>query len=201
MSYKRSHNDSGFTLIEMLVALAIFSLLSAGAMMAMFTSMRTKTHMDQSVDRITEIETARALMKSDLSNLILRENRDPYGGQEPYLISGGAETLLSFTRTGRENPGGLEKRGGLQRVAYVFEDNQLIRRSYAVDNPAPQTQLRDRVLIDDLENVRIAFEDNFLRYGLLYVSPADNILKVDMMVLTLTFPDGQDLVQKFEMRP
>lgn len=193
--------EAGFTLIEMLVALAIFSLLSVGATTAMFSSLQTKQSLDARISEISQLEAARALMKSDMANVILRANRDPYGNLEQYLFSGGAETLLTFTRSGRENPGGLEKRGSVQRVAYVFEDNNLIRRSFAVDNPAPLTPLRDRVLVGDLDDVDIRFEDDRISYNQVYVPNTENVIPVNMVVLTLTFNSGDKLEQKFELAP
>ncbi len=197
----RNRSNAGFTLVEMMMALFIFSILSVGAMSAMFASIQTKDRLSEAVEAVGEIETARALIKSDLANLVLRPTRDPYGNPELYLLSGGVDTLLSFTRTGRENPGGLEKRGSTQRVAYVFEDDKLIRRSFAVDNPAPLTPLRDRVLIDNIEDVSVRFEDKLLGYGQLFVPSENPVLKVDMFVLTLRFRGGDELVQKFELSP
>jgi len=197
----KDRGEAGFTLIEMLVALVIFSLLSVGATTAMISSLRTKAQLDQAIYAVKEIETARALMKSDISNLVLRPNRDPYGNPEQYILSGGAETVLTFTRSGRENPGGLEKRGALQRVAYVFENDALIRRAYSVDNPAPLTPLHDRVLVSDLENVFISFEDDNQSFRQIYVPNDQSSLPVNLMILTLRFSDGDELVQKFEMDP
>ena len=107
---------------------------------------------------------------------------------------------MTFTRAGRENPGGLEKRGSIQRVAYVFEDNKLIRRSYAADNPAPLTPLRDRVLIDKIETASVSFEDDRISYSQLYVPRDQTNIPVNLLVLTLRFEDGLELVQKFELR-
>lgn len=202
MTRVRKSLDEGFTLVEMLVALAIFSLLSAGATSAMLTAVNAKEVLEEEVVAIQDIQMARALIRSDINNIILRPSRDPFGNQNQYVMTGGTETLLEFTRGGRENPGGLEKRGGLQKVAYVFEDGNLIRRSFGVDNPAPQTPLRERVLMFGLENVLVSFEnpENF-SVNQLYVSFNEPVLPVDMMTLTVIFPGGVELIQKFELSP
>jgi len=201
MRREQNRSDAGFTLIEMLIALAIFSLLSIGATTAMLGGLKTKEDVKIKLDHITEFEMARALMRSDLNSLVLRENRDPYGNAEQYIVSGGVETIFTFTRSGRENPGGLERRGPVERIAYVFEDDKLIRRSFASANPAPQTKLRDRILLTNLENVRVSFEDDTLSFSQLYVPGGEKILPVNMMVLTLVYPGGVELEQKFELSP
>lgn len=194
--------DEGFTLVEMLVALAIFALLSAGATSAMLTAVNSKEVLEEEVLAIQDIQMARALMRSDINNLVLKPSRDPFGNKEQYLMTGGTDTLLSFRRGGRENPGGLEKRGGMQKVAYVFEDGNLIRRSFSVDNPAPQTPIRERILMYNLENALVSFE-NPENYSVnqLYVNFDQTELPVDMMTLTLIFEGGEELVQKFELSP
>lgn len=198
---KHKRNDGGFTLIEMLVALAIFSLLTVGATTAMVAALQTKSHVDQSAQDITSFETARALMRSDIDNIILRPGRDPYGNRELYLISGGLETLLTFTRGGRENPGGLEKRGDVQRVAYVFEDEKLIRRSYAVDNPGPLTPQRERVLLEDIRDIEVSFGQEQLTFSQMSVPVDETKIPFDLFVMTIRFMDGLELVQKFELDP
>ncbi len=199
---RRKRKDEGFTLVEMLVALAIFSLLSAGATSAMLTAVKSKEVLEEKVISIQDLQMARALMRADIDNMVLRPSRDAFGNPEQYLMSGGTDTLLSFTRGGRENPGGLEKRGGLQKVAYVFEEGNLIRRSYAVDNPAPQTPVRERILLFNLENVFVTFEDeNNISVNQVLVTFNEPVLQANMMTLTITYPGGEELVQKFELKP
>lgn len=200
-SRKSRRSEAGFTLVEMLVALAIFSLLTVGATTAMVAGLKTKTQVDAAVKEMTAMETARALMRSDIDNIILRPGRDPYGNKELYLISGGTDTLLSFTRGGRENPGGLEKRGDVQRVAYVFEDEKLIRRSFAVDNPGPLTPQRERVLLEDIEDIEVSFAQERLTFTQMFVPVDQTEIPYDLFVMTIRFAGGLELVQKFELDP
>ena len=99
--------QAGFTLIEVLIAMFIFSLISVGATSALTSSLRGKAVMNERLDAISEIETARAIMRSDFAHIQLRQTRDAYGGVSPYGLSGGIEELINFTRSGRMNPGGL----------------------------------------------------------------------------------------------
>lgn len=198
---RHNRKDAGFTLVEMLVALAIFSLLTVGATTAMVAALQTKSHVDRSAQEITAFETARALMRSDIDNIIIRPGRDPYGNRELYLISGGIDTLLTFTRGGRENPGGLEKRGDVQRVAYVFEDEKLIRRSFTVDNPGPLTPQRERVLLENIRDIEVSFAQEQLTFSQMSVTNDQTEIPYDLFVMTISFIDGLELVQKFELDP
>ena len=197
----KRHPESGFTLVEVLVSLFIFSIISIGTMSAMTAALRGQAQLKSATDRINEIEMARTLMKSDLSSLILYPSRDSYGNQNTYLISGGVDSLLTFTRAGRDNPGGLEPRGDLQRVSYVFEDGSLIRRTMPQINPAPQTLPIDRVLISDVTRARVEFLEADKRFPQLFVLAPDGELTYDRVRFDLTLENGDILSQSFELNP
>jgi len=149
--------EAGFTLVEILVAMFIFAIISAGTLSAMTTSLRGQDVLNQSVEKISDFQGARAMMKSDMTHIILRSIRDELGAFEPFVLTTDREALLIFSRSGRENPGGLEKRGDQERVHYVFEDGKLIRRSWSVANPVEQTPVSDRILFDDVTDIDLYF--------------------------------------------
>ena len=193
------YREQGFTLVEVLVALFIFSLISLGTMSAMTSALRGQAQLNEATDRIAEIDTARALIKADMANLLLRPSRDGYGNRDLFVISGGVDTLLTFTRSGRDNPGGLEKRGDLQRVAYVFEDGNLIRRTRTEMNPAPQSEPIDRVLISDLSRAEVSFFDRDLEYSQLFIPADGQTIPYSRVKFTLTTEAGDQLTQIFEL--
>lgn len=150
------HKEAGFTLVEVLISLFIFSLITAGTMTALTQSIRGKDRLAVSMEELNELNAARAIIKADMSTLTLRQSRDELGGFNPYVLTTDGEALLSFTRRGRENPSGIEARGDLERVEYHFEDGALIRRSYAHENPAQLPTKFDRTLFDDLKAVDVS---------------------------------------------
>ena len=146
-------SEAGFTLVEVLISLFIFALISVGTLTALTQSLRGKTRLDEAVHKINELNSARAILSADLSTITLRPMRDELGGVRPYSLTTDGEPLLTFTRRGRENPGGLETRGDLERVEYHLINNDFIRRSFAHENPSSDPQFFDRVLLEDIQDV------------------------------------------------
>lgn len=221
-------NEDGFTLVEMLIAMFIFSLISVGSMAALTGGLRGKEQIAARMDAAASNDTARALIKADLDHLILYPARDPLGTPEPYQLAGGDNNLMAFTRTGRANPGALEARGDLQRVEYRFTDGAIIRRALASANPAPDVAVIERVLYDDVQSAEMKFmmtpNARFTQVGAGVVvqgsaistsvlggvvitldqiqilnPPQANPLVLRYVTLTITFMDGQVLTQNFEV--
>ena len=148
-------NQRGFTLVEVLVSLFIFSIISIGATTALTQSLKTKEQLASAMDELSELNIARTIIKNDMSSITLRASRDELGDKRPYSLFSDSTVLLSFTRRGLENPGGLEKRGDLERVNYVFEEDSLIRISYEHENPGQMPSTYRLVLLDNIEDIKI----------------------------------------------
>ena len=148
-------NQRGFTLVEVLVSLFIFSIISIGATIALTQSLKTKEQLASAMDELSELNIARTIIKNDMSSITLRASRDELGDKRPYSLFSDSTVLLSFTRRGLENPGGLEKRGDLERVNYVFEEDSLIRISYEHENPGQMPSTYRLVLLDNIEDIKI----------------------------------------------
>lgn len=150
-----NNSQRGFTLIEVLVSLFIFSIISIGATTALTQSLKTKEQLASVMDELNEINIARTIIKNDMSAITLRSSRDELGDKRPYSLFSDSTVLLSFTRRGLENPGGLEKRGDLERVNYVFEEGSLIRISYEHENPGQMPNTYRLVLLKNIKDIKI----------------------------------------------
>jgi len=149
--------EAGFTLIEMLVSLFIFSLISAGTMTVMSSSIAVRDRVNQGMEELNRIQASRSIMRTDFERISLRARRDILGSFEPYVLTTDGEPLINFTRLGRENPGGLEARGDAERVAYLFRDEKLIRQSWPTANPDVSSEAREIVLFDNLLSAHLDF--------------------------------------------
>ncbi|MDC0881074.1 type II secretion system minor pseudopilin GspJ [Hellea sp.] len=155
MTNTRNINQRGFTLVEVLVSLFIFSIISIGATTALSQSLKTKEQLDIAMDELSELNIARTIIRNDMSALTLRVSRDELGDIRPYSLFSDNSILLSFTRRGLENPSGLEKRGDLERVNYVFEEGFLIRISYEHENPSQVPGTYSLILLSDIKDIKI----------------------------------------------
>ncbi|TXS96282.1 type II secretion system protein GspJ [Parahaliea maris] len=152
-----SRRAAGFTLVEVLIALAISAFIAAAAYTGLSTVMTGVERTRAEAERTWEINRALNFLSRDLRQFADRPVRDEFGDVEPALQGGpAARFLLSLTRAGWYNPQG-HPRSSLERVNYVIEDEALWRESYPVLDRAAETEpLRVR-LLDDVVDMRLLF--------------------------------------------
>ncbi len=149
----------GFTLLELLVAVAIFSVLSAMAYGGLRNVIDNSQQTDLSMQRLQEVQLAVLKISRDFSQMSQRSIRDEYGNRQDYLLSGlGGDIVIEFSRNGRRNPAELQ-RSHLQRVAYKLEENQLYRLDWQHLDRPQEMQPYESVLLTEVESVSIRFLD------------------------------------------
>lgn len=153
-------NDSGFTLVEVLISLFIFALISAGTMGAMLQTFAAKDRLNIASAELADIAAFRSILRADMNAMTLRPMRDGVGGTENYLVTTQnpeeASAILTFSRLGRSNPTGAP-RGQVERVRYLMRDGQFIRESLAHENPAEREGWSGRVLLEGIESVDVTY--------------------------------------------
>jgi len=162
-SIDSASKDLGFTLVEVLISLFIFALISAGTLGAMFQTFAAKDRLDAASTELSDIAAFRAIIRADISAMELRPMRDGVGGTENFLVTtrnpAEPRAVLTFTRLGRSNPAGAA-RGQAERVRYIVRDGQFIRESLRHENPAQRDDWTGRVLLENIERVDVVFRNN-----------------------------------------
>lgn len=152
--------DAGFTLVEVLISLFIFALISAGTMGAMLQTFAVKERLNIASAELADIAAFRSILRADMNAMTLRPMRDGVGGTETFLVTtrDPAENaaILTFSRLGRSNPTGAP-RGQVERVRYLFRDGQFIRQSLRHENPAQREGWTGRVLLEGVEDVDVTY--------------------------------------------
>ena len=127
--------QTGMTLLELLVALAIFAMLAAMAYGGLNAVLRTGHKTGDAAQRLAQLQMAFHLLEKDLMQAVPRPIRQNHTMQLPAMIKDIDSGGLEFTRTGRPNPSGLQ-RSHLLRVRYRLEDETLFRDHWnLIDRP------------------------------------------------------------------
>jgi general secretion pathway protein J len=155
-----AHNR-GFTLVEMLVAMAIFSLLAVAASSLLGVSLRNADTFDKADAATRELQIARTIMRADFSQIARRSVREAYGAPVPAMFTGGSaapdKPIVAFVRHGWDNPGGADARASLQYVEYAVTDGALVRRSRPYLDPTPETPVTTAKLLSGVGAAGMSF--------------------------------------------
>jgi len=147
----------GFTLLEVMVALLIFSVVAVMLAEGLHLLIRTQSSLTKKADQLEDLQMAFLLMENNLSQTIDR----PIAIEKKIRSSAfvGDSTMIEFTHGGYINPEGQFPRSTLQRTAYLIQHGALIKRDWPVLDRDAKTMPTDRTLIKNLNLIQFRFID------------------------------------------
>jgi general secretion pathway protein J len=145
------------TLVEVLVALAIFGILSMMAYGGLNAILRADEATREQAQALSRLQRAVNLVGSDLEQALARQVRGGYGDRLP-AMEGVEPDWLEWTRGGWRNPAG-HARSDLQRVAYVVRGGALERLSWEMLDRVQDSEPRREVLLEEVEGMGYRFFD------------------------------------------
>jgi general secretion pathway protein J len=146
-SRHQSFSNQGFTLLEILIALAIFAIMSIMAYAGLAAVLHARAATEPHSEQLAQLQMALYLLNDDLSQAINRPIRDELGSTEPAFSGGQGNDILVLTRSVPTWSGDAAA-NSLQRVSYRFENGALYRQVWTLPDRTPQTQYRRRKLIN-----------------------------------------------------
>ena len=154
--------QQGFTLLELLVAMAIFAIIGLAATGGLNAVIDQSLAAKNSLTELNDLQRAMRFLTTDLYQLHPRIVRDELGrGDEPALLANGQDDyLIRFSRECWRNPAGLP-RSTIQRVQYRLEEETLIREQWPV---LDRTLASEQTALELLEGVT-ELEFEFLDYS------------------------------------
>lgn len=146
--------SAGFTLLELVVVMAIFTVFAAMAYGGLNYVLSTRRALEERLDRSAEWQKAFQRLRNDLQQATPRPSRDGFGETRPALLFEDFGQRLEFTRAGWRNPLYLP-RPSLERVVYRYDEDerQLLRETWRnLDRATEQDPVQLVVLagIDEL---------------------------------------------------
>lgn len=154
----------GLTLLEILVAVAVFAIFSAVAYGGLMRLLDNREHVATERLYWRDMSLAFVRMERDFSLARDRPVRDDDGSEQPAFKGQPTDPRavgdpnVEFTRGGILVPNGFT--ADLQRVGYRFVDNQLLRLTWPVLDRAPVTQPQSAVLLRDVDDFEMRFYQN-----------------------------------------
>jgi general secretion pathway protein J len=154
-SLKASSSQRAFTLLELIVALAIFSILSVSAYTGLRNFIVAEEVLANREDEFARLQTAINLIELDIKNAVARRIRDELGDRVAAMRSFENQGL-EFTR---QRPGiPIEfSLVDMVRVDYVLADNVLLRRAWDALDRVPQTDYAEREILAGVESLSWQF--------------------------------------------
>lgn len=169
------HGNKGFTLIEALLAIFIFSWIGLGAYQILDQITRAKETSLRQSDRLSSFQRLNWRLSQDFRQMIVRPIVDERGDKQSWLVHEGEEFLIEFTRQGWSNPLNWP-RSDLQRVAYTidihpehddrnsdyYNDERLylLRYYWQVLDRTQETEPRIQALLADVADFRVQYWDH-----------------------------------------
>jgi general secretion pathway protein J len=148
----------GFTLLELLIAVAIFALVGAMAYGGLQQVLDQNEHTGAQSQRLSDLQKAYAIMQRDIEQLTSRKIRNGFGDTIDALVGGSGFNGVEFSRAGHANPAGF-LRSDIQRVAYVPDQETLLRRTWRVLDRAQDSLPDEQVLIEGMQRFSVRFLD------------------------------------------
>jgi len=154
----RSGIQAGFTLVEILVAITVFSVLSMLSYGGMNRVLGFRDDVQSRIERLENLQMAFAMISNDLEHAVNRPVRDRLGSSQPAFESRpDSEIRLALTTGVRSHWQFKEGSSSLRRIEYEVGDGKLVRRQWPVLDRAHGSEPESTQLVAGMADIKFEF--------------------------------------------
>jgi len=161
-----SASQKGFSLLEVLIAISIFAMLSLTAYQVLQGVLRSGDISKKHSEALTELQRAMLIIEQDFRQIVARKSRDESSDADELRVISVAEGLfestdqgIEFNRLGWQNPLNLLPRSNILRVRYRLYDGQLQRLYFLYPDLVSGQEPEVQVLLKNIETLSFHFWD------------------------------------------
>ncbi len=153
MRFHKLKTDKGFTLLEVMIAVAIFGVISSIIFPALIQFLDMRDRVDQKHRQVSQLQKTFLFFANDLRFAANRLSKDEYGEIGKTTLVLNDDSLLDFT--GIYPDFNLEGQSVPRRVQWKLEDGTLKRLQYPVMDPEADTRVMVQSLLADVQDIEI----------------------------------------------
>ncbi len=155
---RKKLTQSGFTLIEILISLAIFAIIGVICAYALRNLINMHDNISNINKRIANLNIALVIMQRDMQQIVDRPIRDSSGHLVQSIILGGSS--LEFTNSSNIDPLGTAMHSDLQRIRYQLSGDGLTREIWPVlDQPSTPVQPLQQPILGGVSKLQFQLVD------------------------------------------
>lgn len=165
----KRHN--GYTLIEILIALFVFSIFGVITASVINNMAITKQSSNQNFSQLDKLQFTTALLNQDFMQIIDRKISISQTKNEPALTGNHQE--ITFSRMGNINPNAIEARSSLSRVHYYLANGCLMRTSsFTLDKANDKAPKNKSCVLSQVNEITLTYVDSNLHQNPLWQNNA-----------------------------
>jgi len=191
--FQSTAKQPGITLLELLVVIAVFSIMSAAAYSGLQNSLKAEENFSASMKDLEAVQMSLTLFQRDIMQLSPRAVRDAFGDNEAAIVLFNGRELL-FSRGGNFSSLKLDQTE-LTRVSYSLQDEQFIRSHWRHLDSTQGDQPLSASLLGKVTNLQIRVLDQNNLWHLDW--PISNNAKIRALELTLELEDWGEIRRLF----
>ena len=144
----------GFTFIEVMIAVAVFAVISGICFAALSQYLKVREGIDKSYAEMQQLQQTFALIERDLRFMVNRPVRDEYGDIEHAFMSEDEGLDDGLFRITVSSPDFTQASGTeLRRIQWRLEDGDLYRDAWLVLDRVQDSEPQSRLILENVDQV------------------------------------------------